>query len=121
MRRWLAARSLAIAYAAIVLTVAAGFLQADRSKDADQRTAAQLCETVNDYRTVIGALINVALEDGSGTLELSTLPSFARLDPDTQAWVRELEGAAAQDTTNGLDARLRRFAKERLTPAECEP
>lgn len=119
MIRWLRAHPLTIAYL-LIIAVFAFALWGVQHEESERRSA--LCETVNDQQAVLADLLETVLDDdGSGGLPLTALPEFQQLDPDTQDYLSALEALSAQDDPDSLDDRLRRFAAERLVPAECGP
>lgn len=117
MIRWLRTHPNAVSLLLIVAVAAAGLWGVQHEAEVRRR---ELCETVNDQQAVLADLVDTVLAGDGGGLPLTALPEFHNLDPATQDYVLALEAASRGDDPNGLDDRLRRFADERLVPADCK-
>lgn len=112
MRRYLS--PLVIAYVLIVAAAAYGFY-AQHYEEAKRH--AQVCDTQRDFRAVMRDLV-VRSTAQQGGFDLTSLPSFKRLDPATQDYMRELSKLAAGGSDSSGET-FRDFALRRLKDLPC--
>lgn len=90
--------------------------QAEREDEGDRIEA---CEVRNDFRVLIGQLIDAATQPAGATgLDLTGLPSYADLPSTMQAYLAELQAALATPG-GGPPPGLSEFAEEALVPEVC--
>ena len=117
-QRRLAAYMMVVAGFALVLSLVQSNSRADREREAARNAAAELrdCQARYDSREVLRELVK--LTGAAGPTDYSRFPSFARLDPETQAFLNEV-AAASNARTGGQGFREQALAKIPLP--DCEP
>lgn len=116
---WLRKHPNAVAFALLAVVAALSLCGVQREGEIRRR---ELCEALNEQSAILADLIEASLQgSGGGGLPLTELPSFPKLDHETQQWVIELEALVQRgsDSPSDLEQRLREFKEQRLTPADC--
>lgn len=93
----------------IVLVVAPGYLRLEGIID-------QACQDRRDQKIVLRELVDLS-DDGRGRLNLTSIPSFQDLSPETQRYLADLEAAANQSPR---PSQFVRNALALLTIPDCD-
>lgn len=126
--RFISERPNSIAYILIVIVFAISLFgiswEAKRRDESDAREAAErreeICEGIEHQQEIIGELLEaILLPSGLGAVDLTDIPSFFDLSPDTQKFVADLLRAIEEDPAPRLTERLQRFQEERLSVPAC--
>lgn len=93
---------------------------ADQIEEEAQARAAQVttetCQSRNQIKHALREVITLATSSGGG-VSMSSLPSFADLDPETQDFVLELEAVSSE--SSGAGDALQGYAERFLQDEDC--
>lgn len=98
-RRWLS--PLLLAYLLISAAFITSVVMIQASKE---RAENRLCEALEANRQVLRDVVVTAYQPtGGGGFDLTALPSYAQLPPETQAWVDDLQAALSASSSQRRD------------------
>lgn len=93
--RWFARHPALTTVVLIVLIVGPGYYRLEQTIDDQDRIIEQACDDRRDNVVILRELVDLS-DDGRGGMNLTGLPSFQELSPETQRYLRDLETAANQ-------------------------
>jgi hypothetical protein len=110
--RWFRQHSLLVAYVLIIAVAVVGFVSVQREAALRER---EHCQATRDNRVVLRSVVEQVGAEGGG-LNLTGLPEFEALTPETQDYLVALERLAARSSSS---ERFRERAIALLDVPQC--